>query len=85
MNICGLFLLKHVYSAETIGSLYMFVASFLCCKSIYPEAETLNKYRICVRSTIILMIVMIIKRYSMRSFKDNYSGISAQFKKLEAV
>ena len=59
--------------------------SFLCCKSIYPEAETSNKYRICVRSTIILMIVMIIKRYSMRSFKDNYSGISAQFKKLEAV
>ena len=31
------------------------------------------------------MIVMIMKSCSMQSFKDNYSGISAQLKGLEAV
>ena len=68
---CGLLSFRNKYSGMST-QLKQFdpctcsFASFQFCKGICSEAETLNKYHICMLGTsFILMIVMIMKNYSM--------------------
>ena len=49
MNICGLFVLKQLSThPKQFDPCTCFFPSFLCCKGICSEAETLNKYHICM-------------------------------------